>query len=274
MEPDSFVEKVFGAAAKLYPDGVPEPPRWFPVDVLEGLAPATALLVQMTAIDLSERRIPPPLWQVGWSLTWLGIGLETGDEKQIDFSIDHLLGTSGRGRLHNRMEELGLDRAGLHHELRILCVEMIYDFAKRRAWVDDSAKAYGYVRNAFRNRLESRLDKLVDERNAQQSGVPFQSSSAEGDKDRAAEREAGHNVNPIVDPAAPEGRSGLPVEEALTLQFLLRKADDLTKREEEALILRYVEGLEGEALGEALGTKPATARVHLHNAIKKIKKFT
>ena len=80
-------------------------------------------------------------------------------------------------------------------------------------------------------------------------------------------------ATPDADPAPTEGGEGLSPEEELTLKLLLEGADNLSKREEESLILRYVEGLEGEALGEALGTAPATARVHIHNAIKKIQKF-
>jgi DNA-directed RNA polymerase specialized sigma24 family protein len=254
-EPESFVAKVLAVALDLYPDGVlPELPSWFPVDTLEDLPPASALLTWITAVDLAERSVPLPLWRANWALTFLWIGLETGDEERIDFSLDTLLGTSGRGWLANRMTEMGLDRADLHHELRFLCVEMIYDFAERRARVDDGAKAYGYVRNTFRNRLEDRLNELVAERGAQRPETPLY----------------GDDASPVVDRPTPENATGLSLDERTMLSLLVERAG-LSGRESEAIQL-MLQGLEGEGLAKALGVKAGTAGTLIHRAKQKIRK--
>jgi DNA-directed RNA polymerase specialized sigma24 family protein len=211
---------------------------------------ATELLVRMTAVDLSPQSVSPPLWRVGWSLTWLGIGLETGDEERIDFSLDTLLGTSGRGWLYNRMKALGLDRADLHHELQILCTEMIYKFAERRAWIDDAAKAAGYVRNAFRNRMESRLDELADERKAHLSENFIEEDAATAIAFAAAADET---------PRREE------VDERLKLTMMMDAAN-CSEREKEALTLRFEQDLEGESLAAALGVKVKTADELLRRA--------
>jgi DNA-directed RNA polymerase specialized sigma24 family protein len=236
----TFEEKVCAVAADLYPGGLPDPPAWFPVDVIQGLerqSRAAALLVRMVATDGTKP--DSELGRVQWDLTFLWIGLETGDQERIDLSLDSLLGTSGRGWLANRLRELGLSLEHLHHELQVLCVELIRDFARAKARVDNGAAARGYFRNAFRNRLETWL------------------------KQRVSEREK--TPEPIADLPEPAGIGG---DSEIVLLAAIARAG-LSDRESEALRHRLA-GLEGQALAKALGVATATAETLSRRARKKI----
>jgi DNA-directed RNA polymerase specialized sigma24 family protein len=257
-EPEEFVKKVLAVATDLYPDGVlPDLPSWFPVDVLEEQPPATALLMWMVAVDHEASQLPIPLQQASWLLLGVWVGLETGDEEHFEFSLDALLDTSGRGWLANRMAALGLDLTDVRFEIQTLCVELIHELAERRAWVDDATKARGYFRNAFRNSLEDRMTALVAERDS--AGVTGKRGGLRG-----GSLDAG---------CAPSTPGDFSPEERLSLETALKRAK-LSDREAEVLALKYIEQRKGEDLAEALGTAPSTARVHILNAIKKVRKKT
>jgi DNA-binding CsgD family transcriptional regulator len=233
--------------------------------------------------------------------------VETNDEERIDMALNDLLGTSGRGMLAKRMRSLGLDRsreitdrgkrigyssvtdmarrvppesvgkdlqlpelADVHSELQDICIELLHQLASRQAEkginLRDPERAGGYFRNAFKKRLEKRLDALIGKRKDAMWGS--------GQLYRTEPRGEG-NPTPRVDvrtDVTDPDESDFAPEDRLDAQSAMDKTDNLSPQEKKVFLLTYRDGLKGKARGKALGTTPETARVHLKNALDKIKK--
>lgn len=76
----------------------------------------------------------------------------------------------------------------------------------------------------------------------------------------------GHDA---ADSADPEGEAGANEIEARLMAELAR----LPRLQREVFLLRAQQGLEYGAISEALGTTPGAARVHYHNAVKRLKEY-
>lgn len=308
-EPEDFVARVQATLDDLYQGQPPELPPWLPEDIFDDMPPASADWLRMVAAGLYARDVAWPLQHFGFAVTVLWIGLETtveakveesgekligtNNEKQIDFALEYLLGTSGRGWLAKRMISLGMSRSGevkdyseltsvrlglsslagalhgplevedVHYELQGICVELIQKLVKKNPTVDDATKACAYFRNAFRNKLEDRLDALIGKRTD-----AFWGSRSNDVLDH--EVTGSLRVGLAADVLAP-GESGLTPEDRVLLQRVLDGGDKLSPQERKVFLLKYRDELKGKPLAAALGTTPSTARVHLRNALKKLR---
>lgn len=62
-------------------------------------------------------------------------------------------------------------------------------------------------------------------------------------------------------------------EEMLEARLLMKKVQKLSPRYQEALMLRYVDGLSLKEVGDALGKSEGAAAVQVHRAIQQLKKL-
>lgn len=90
----------------------------------------------------------------------------------------------------------------------------------------------------------------------------------------AFRRQKGRVVVPIedhdvADSSDPEGEAGASEMEARLMTELAR----LPRLQREVFLLRAQQGLEYSAISSTLGTTPGAARVHYHNAVKRLKEY-
>lgn len=90
----------------------------------------------------------------------------------------------------------------------------------------------------------------------------------------AFRRRKGRVTVPIEDYDVADGSD--PEREARATELEERLAAELTRLprlQREVFLLRAQQGLEYGAISEALGTTPGAARVHYHNAVKRLKEY-
>jgi RNA polymerase sigma factor (sigma-70 family) len=173
--------------------------------------------------------------------------------------LNRLRGVDDHGRVQGPPE-----LADVHCELQGICVELIHDLAEKGATLKDVTKAAGYFRNAFRNKLEDRLTALIGSRKDALWG-------ARSTDILVHEVTGSVRVELAGDVLAPE-ESGLTLEDRVLLQqHVIDRGDKLSPQEKKVFLLTYRDGLKGSARAEALGTTSSTARVHLRNALKKLR---
>jgi RNA polymerase sigma factor (sigma-70 family) len=183
----------------------------------------------------------------------VGAALEAGEQERALQALKRVTGRDWTREFEEKAEIRGIEPADALSEVLSAVWELIAELSEKGS--RGEAKRYSDQRAAMATAIRNTIDDYL-----------------EGKKTQRLDNPPADEADAVVDPAPPGAPSDLSPEEHAELNLLLEEAD-LSERQREALRLR-LRGLEGEGLAKALGVKPSTARVHIHNAIKKLRKST